>query len=230
MLWGGLCVILTLSFAVFLGNKSQQNDRQQLIGGLWFFLFGGMSIVILRGTGDLNMLMASCLNQLSVVVFLISSGVGGTPRVLPERSKLLVWGLCSFAIGVGAVLFSMASLTLFEFIGIGHQEQDLMTFMVEGDSWEKGVALLLIVGLAPVGEELLFRGVIQKMLIPKMGLWPGIVITGTLFGLMHFDSWTAVPPLIVFGIVLCWWREHTGWVLFPVLVHFANNSMAMLLV
>ena len=31
---------------------------------------------------------------------------------------------------------------------------------------------------------------------------------------MHFETWSAVPPLIVFGIVLGWWARHTGWVVF----------------
>ncbi len=36
-----------------------------------------------------------------------------------------------------------------------------------------------------VCEELLYRGFINKRLCAKFGTWPGIIITGVLFGLMH---------------------------------------------
>jgi membrane protease YdiL (CAAX protease family) len=44
---------------------------------------------------------------------------------------------------------------------------------------------------------------------------------------MHFDSLTAVPPLIIFGIVLGWWKEKTGWILFPIIAHLTNNILVV---
>ena len=45
--------------------------------------------------------------------------------------------------------------------------------------------LALISLLAGLGEELLFRGLIQDGLVGWLGPWPALVLTSVLFGLMH---------------------------------------------
>jgi len=77
--------------------------------------------------------------------------------------------------------------------------------------------LLFIVGLASLGEELLFRGFLQNMLNPikscginlyKIRLSLPVIISGILFGLMHFAligtgaSFRFVIQIVIFGIFL----------------------------
>jgi membrane protease YdiL (CAAX protease family) len=220
------CVVLGLAW--YVGHQSRKLSIQLWVG-LWFFLFAGVGLIPILGESEWALLVASCVNQLSTSVYLLAAGFGQTPVPVPSVSQQIRWGLGSIAIGVGALAISSLALTFFEYTGTQHQEQGLVTLMLEGSSIEQGVALLLIVGLAPVGEELLFRGALQSNISSRWGNRWAIVWTGFLFGLMHFESWTSVPPLIVFGMVLSWWRVQTGWLIFPVLAHFTNNALAMLL-
>ena len=41
--------------------------------------------------------------------------------------------------------------------------------------------------IAPLGEELLFRGFLQNLLIYRWGVWPGIVLASVVFGLGHAE-------------------------------------------
>lgn len=74
-------------------------------------------------------------------------------------------------------------------------------------------------------EELLFRGLILKSLLPY-GKWGAILISSMLFGLMHID-----PPRIIFatfiGIALGICYEATRSIKFGVLIHFLNNSISV---
>ena len=47
---------------------------------------------------------------------------------------------------------------------------------------------LLISICAGVGEELLFRGLIQEGLMRLIGAWPALIISGTIFGMVHWYS------------------------------------------
>lgn len=229
MLYGIVYGIGVLSLAVYTGLRARGDARLRLWGGIWWFFFGGLGHVFIYDDSEFHLLVASCLNQLFAAVFLLVAGVGASPLKQSSSQQMIRWGIGSVLIGSAALIVSATSLTIFEYLGVQHQEQGLVTLMMDGESLEKAAALLLIIGLAPLAEELVFRGVIQQSLIRRYDRPVAIVMTGILFGLMHFESWTAVPPLIVFGIVLGWWREHTGWLIFPVLAHFTNNTLAMLL-
>jgi membrane protease YdiL (CAAX protease family) len=67
----------------------------------------------------------------------------------------------------------------------------------------------LAVLLAPVAEEVLFRGIlyptIKQIGYPRLALW----VTSLLFGLMHFNL-ASFAPLTVFSLLLIYLYEKTG--------------------
>jgi membrane protease YdiL (CAAX protease family) len=89
---------------------------------------------------------------------------------------------------------------------------------------------LLIFGLIPaVGEELVFRGVIQRQLIrwfrnPHVGIW----VTALLFGAIHLQFYGMLPRTLLGALLgyLYWWSGNI-WV--PILGHFMNNGFTVLL-
>ena len=89
------------------------------------------------------------------------------------------------------------------------------------------VALLVTVW-APIAEELFFRGYFFTALRNWKGVWPAAVITGLVFGGIHFGSAEPVflVPLAVLGFGLCvlyWWTQS----LLPCMaLHALNNSIA----
>lgn len=87
---------------------------------------------------------------------------------------------------------------------------------------------VLMIGIVPgIGEELLFRGVIQKLLkrITKNDHW-AVWSTAILFSAIHLQFYGFVPRALlgaIFGYVLVYSRNL--WL--PMLVHFLNNTLAV---
>ena len=79
--------------------------------------------------------------------------------------------------------------------------------------------------VAPVVEELTFRGVGFALLAPY-GPWVAIVTTGVLFGVWH-GLVLALPILAAFGIVLGWLRYATGSVYPCIAAHAIFNGIAI---
>lgn len=91
------------------------------------------------------------------------------------------------------------------------------------------VQVLLIVILAPISEEICFRGMLYGGLRTKLGVLPAALIGGLIFGALHaLTGVTAVPPLIVFGFLLCLLYEKTGSLVPGMALHMLNNSVALL--
>lgn len=87
--------------------------------------------------------------------------------------------------------------------------------------------LVLLVVLAPIIEELTFRGLGQSLLQP-FGRWPSILGIGIAFGLWH-GLVQAELVLIPFGIGLAYLRDRTRSTIPGMFVHAAFNGLALAL-
>ena len=92
-----------------------------------------------------------------------------------------------------------------------------------------GVALLiLIVGIgAPIVEEIFYRGLLQRSLARRFGVWPGILGSAVLFGVSHFQL-VQLPALVLFGVVLGLLAERTGRLAAPIAAHVVFNMITVL--
>jgi membrane protease YdiL (CAAX protease family) len=86
--------------------------------------------------------------------------------------------------------------------------------------------------IAPLVEETLFRGYLYPMFARSFGVWPGIILTGVLFGFMHGAqlgwTWSLVSVLIMVGIIFTLVRAKTGSVFASFLMHLGYNSLISL--
>lgn len=89
--------------------------------------------------------------------------------------------------------------------------------------------LMLLGGAAALGEELIFRGVIQPILTKwtnsiHVGSW----VTGALFSLIHFQ-WEGFVPRLLMGVFFCYvfWYTQSLWV--PLLLHSFFNSIQVII-
>ena len=85
--------------------------------------------------------------------------------------------------------------------------------------------LVLFAIIAPVVEELTFRGLGQSLL-SFLGRWPSIVLVGVAFGLAH-GLLEALLVLVPFGIALAWLRDRTESVYPGMVVHGLFNAIAL---
>jgi uncharacterized protein len=87
--------------------------------------------------------------------------------------------------------------------------------------------LFMIAVLPALGEELLFRGVLQRIITRwlRNAHW-GIAITAVLFSAFHLQFYGFLPRFLlglIFGYLLLW----SGSVWLPVIAHFVNNAAAV---
>jgi uncharacterized protein len=103
-------------------------------------------------------------------------------------------------------------------------ETAIKALMRMPDIWALLANLGLIAVLPALGEELLFRGLVQNQLMRRMAPLGAIVLSGAIFSLLHFQMDGFLPRWIL-GIVLGWayWRTGNFWI--PVLLHFLNNGV-----
>lgn len=85
----------------------------------------------------------------------------------------------------------------------------------------------LVIGLlAPLAEEVVFRGAILRGLLNKMnGHWWPIVITALLFALVHGNP-VQMPHAFLVGILLGWMCYRTGSIVPGIAYHWVNNTVA----
>jgi membrane protease YdiL (CAAX protease family) len=86
---------------------------------------------------------------------------------------------------------------------------------------------LLAIGLAPgFGEEILFRGLIQRTLATRMRSWGAVVVAAAFFGLVHLDP-VHSPAAFVLGLYLGTVGVVAGNVWAPILCHATNNLLGV---
>lgn len=88
---------------------------------------------------------------------------------------------------------------------------------------------IVIVAVIPaLGEELMFRGVLQKIFIRwTKNTFIGVLITSLAFAVMHMQ-FLSVLPRFVLGMVLGYMFVWTRSLWMPILAHFVNNALAVI--
>ena len=87
------------------------------------------------------------------------------------------------------------------------------------------VMILVVAVLPAIGEELVFRGAIGRVLIANLGIWGGVLLTSFLFGWIHIHPLHAFAVMPVgLAIHLIYLSTPRFWL--PMLLHFMNNSWA----
>lgn len=89
------------------------------------------------------------------------------------------------------------------------------------------ITIVLVVILAPVVEELVFRGLIQKWLSSRMSMWFAIILTSALFALYHLSFWAA-PLNIALGICTGYLAQKRATLHPALFLHIAYNATLVL--
>ena len=89
-----------------------------------------------------------------------------------------------------------------------------------------------VVVVAPVTEELMFRGFLHRGWAPSwLGVSGTIVVTAVLWALLHQQyNVLGIAFIFVMGLIFGWMRQRSGSTLLPITLHAANNLLATSLV
>jgi hypothetical protein len=158
------------------------------------------------------------------------------------RSALEYLGLVGFRwrdllIGVAAILgLALAFDVIDPFIGVDvvpSFETDVFS-TVRGSAWLAPLALAVVV-VAPIGEEVIFRGFLFRSWV-RPGSWGvvAVALISFLWAAMHLQqySFAIVAQIFVIGLVLGWmrWRSGSTWltIVLHVLVNFESTIETVL--
>lgn len=133
---------------------------------------------------------------------------------------------------VPALMLISLGATFLVFVPLSHLFPKFVNQFVITDSPEMfvrgktlnniGVALLIVV-IAPLVEEVLFRGFLLHRWAVKWGTQRAIIASSIAFGVLHAD----VLGHTVFGVVMCLLYIRSGTLRLPVAAHMLNNALAM---
>jgi membrane protease YdiL (CAAX protease family) len=149
----------------------------------------------------------------------------------PKRNLLALHGPASWGRAIAYTLgmffgILVLSALLSPFLDAG-EEQGLTT-----DDWQPdkaaqfALSFVAVAILAPINEELMFRGLGQTLLGAHLAPATTIVLVGVLFGLMH-GLLVALPILAAFGIALAALRYLTASVYPCIVLHAIFNTFGM---
>jgi membrane protease YdiL (CAAX protease family) len=207
-------------------------SRRRLVW--WLILVIGVATLestanLAGGAPDRNVLYRYSTAVGSAIVYavllLIVLGIAGWRLDLLALRRPASW---LRALGLAVVVFIAAEIAIqvMEPFLHGGREQGLVP-----KHWEPrhaaayAVNWLIVAGVAPLVEELTYRG-LGFSLLERYGKWPAIVVVGLLFAAAH-GLVQAFPEFAALGCGLAWLRSRTASVYPGIVLHSTFNSIAL---
>jgi len=135
-------------------------------------------------------------------------------------SNYIILIICA-GLGISANLFMSGFMA---FLPVPDREQPFEILL--GDNLLLMLFTLALV--APVIEEIVFRGIVQKKLMKMMRVPGAVILQAVIFGIVHMDIYQGMYTIIiglVIGIVYLWYDS----IYVPIVIHVAFNATSVIL-
>lgn len=103
-------------------------------------------------------------------------------------------------------------------------QQAIRLFIEIQSPWLRVGFLLFAVGIAPIVEEVLFRGILLPLVSRHLGPWAGLILTALGFAVLHGDP-GAFIALAIFAVALTLAYIRTGSLRVPIAMHMIFNAV-----
>jgi membrane protease YdiL (CAAX protease family) len=131
-------------------------------------------------------------------------------------------GLLWLVISYPLILATQAAVQ--QFSGRVDDSQLIVRYFLEHPDWKHRAAVILMaVVVAPIAEEVIFRGYFYGVIRRYGGRIPALLISSLLFAAIHIHL-PSVPGLFLLAIILCLLYERTGSLWAPIALHAAFNA------
>lgn len=139
-----------------------------------------------------------------------------------------------------SVIFYLAALPLLWFysalyqillqqFGCDFYLQDVAQALTASAPWPMRTALFFIaIIVAPIFEEIVFRGVLLPFMVRRAGFWPGLVLVSVVFGGLHFHL-PSFFPLFLLSVMFGLAYARTQSMLVPIGMHILFNGVTVAL-
>ncbi len=142
-------------------------------------------------------------------------------RLLPDAAR----GLAAYLALLPLVLvYSVAYQQVLVRLGVRPEPQPVFLLLREAAPWLRGYVLFVGVALAPLAEEVLFRGLALPLAARRFGTAPAVVLVSAVFALLHFHL-PSFAPLFVLGVGFSLAYLLTGSLAVPVAMHAFFNGV-----
>ena len=212
-----------------------------LLGGLVIAVIGGAVVVLVAqggaaahttqlspGETDVATLIQD-LAFVGVAVALAQTVGRVTPAQFGLRPPRDRWRAAVLVVG-GLVAFFVISAVWLKALHVSGEERQLVKDIGGyGGTLDVLAACAVTTVIAPICEEMLFRGLMFRSLSNWRGPWPAALITGALFGAVHGLSAPVADlvPLAFLGVLLCGIYQWTGSLYPCIALHVLNNSISL---
>lgn len=209
-----------------------------------FFVAGFATLPVLRSVSDedLGTLLASFVAAIVIVGLVLLwltrfhpgwKGVMGMPV---HWGREAIAGL-TFGVGLYPVVAIIGVVVAYLF-GLVSGDTVRTPEQVPQDLPTVGVAVTIVyaVVVAPIGEELFFRGVLFRAIRDRHGFWLGALGSGVTFGLIHFIPGSALDAVLLMtvmvftGVGLAYIYERRGTIVAPIAAHMMFNVIGLSLI
>ena len=186
--------------------------------------------------------VSSSTSQKASVLYTYSNAVGGAVIyvimlglllwIVGRRTDLLALRQPEFwlkALGLAVAVFLasfLANAIMDPFLHAGREQGVVPKHWMPRHAGAYAANWVVVAGIAPVVEELTYRGAGFSLLSARWGSTVAILAVGILFALSH-GLLQALPELATLGCALAWLRSRTSSVYPGMLVHSAFNSIAL---
>jgi membrane protease YdiL (CAAX protease family) len=147
-------------------------------------------------------------------------------RLLPSRVSAAT--IVAMIVGILALSQALESIAILAGVGPGANLDWIARTLAAASPVGLLLAILVIGGLAPVGEELFFRGFMLTRLRRVWSAGPAILVTAIAFGVIH-GEWVHGVLATGIGIYLGLVTERSASVIPAVICHVANNGASVAL-
>jgi len=137
------------------------------------------------------------------------------------------WALVAYLAAIPVVTFcAFLSGLLLQAMNYPVEPQDVVSFMAQPDEspWLRAYLAFLAVAIAPVVEEMLFRGMALPVLIRTVGLRGAVLLVSALFALMH-GHLPSVVPLFLISVAFSLAYVVTGSLTVSIVMHAVFNAV-----
>ena len=158
--------------------------------------------------------------QLAMLLYPLAIRRGHVLRWLKADGATLLWGVGG---GLALLLCSVATSVAMRAAGV--EVPDMVRMLL--DMLPPWILFLLAVVLAPVGEELYFRGHLLEGIARRSNPVVAIAITSLAFAVVHGQV-LLFATYLTYGVILAMLRLRTGGLTAPILAHLINNLTAIM--
>ena len=195
--------------------------------------FTADATALVTGEGDLSLLGSIALLISTQVALLLVSwflvfrpgALAGLPS-LPGRNAAAAIG-AGIGFGViawlGSTIVAALSAAVLQALGMEVEPQAAAQAIEQVEPWLVVVALVI---LAPIAEEIFFRGVVFNALRREGGRTWAYIGSAALFAVIHL-SLPVLVPLFLLGLALAWIYERSNNLLAPMAAHAAVNAISV---